>query len=92
LSVRCPSLLEDEGGDEKNKESGEDRMGIRDSVFERLSFPVSVFLGGNCIFWGDGKLTKWPAHSVRFSRRLERMEEWKIKERGGREERRERKR
>jgi hypothetical protein len=39
------------------------------------------------------EIDKWPAHSVRFSRRMERMEEWKGEERGVRErEKRERQR
>lgn len=61
---------------------------MRDSVFDQ-SFPFRFLC-----FWGDGNLDflgmmgidKWPAHSVRFSRRLERMEEVKIR-RGVRRER-----
>lgn len=77
LSVRDSSLLEDEG-EGKIKERGDVRLGS--PVVERL--PSWVFFLGGWIFWIG--IHKWPAHSVRFSRRLERMEEWK-KERGGRE-------
>lgn len=67
-------------------------MGMGSSVFKRLSFPVSLFFWAVLYFWGKMGIDKWPAHSVRFSRRLERMEEWKNKERGGRGERRNRER